>query len=68
MQGNNNMDRIKLTKEILSKMLENIDNKTEMEFYYQAALEDRIEAKRYTEIVLFLLILVLIVNYLRKEK
>lgn len=26
-------DKIKLTKEILYKMLENVDNKTEMEFY-----------------------------------
>lgn len=45
-------DKIKLTKEILYKMLENVDNKTEMEFY----IKQQFEGKSYEEVVSFLLI------------
>lgn len=52
------MDRIKLSKEKLTEVVNGISDKTKMDFYYQAALEDKIEANIHAELVVFLVILV----------
>lgn len=52
------MNRIKLSKENLIEIVNGISDKTKMEFYYQSALEDKIEANRHIELVVFLVTLV----------
>ncbi|MGN1268894.1 MAG: LA2681 family HEPN domain-containing protein [Candidatus Aphodocola sp.] len=52
------MDRIKLSKENLIEIVNGISDKTKTEFYYQSALEDKIEANSHIELVVFLVTLV----------
>ena len=58
------MDRIKLTKEKLLEILESSNNKETIEFYYEAALNDNVEADQYLSLIVFLFILV---KYYHKE-
>ncbi len=58
------MNRIKLTKEKLLEILESSNNKETIEFYYEAALNDNVEADQYLSLIVFLFILV---KYYYKE-
>lgn len=52
------MEKIKLSKGKLKEIIDNISDKTKMEFYYKEALDDKIEANSHAELVIFLVILV----------
>lgn len=52
------MDKIKLSKENFIEIVNGISDKTKMEFYYQSAIEDKIEANTHIELVVFLVTLV----------
>ncbi|MGN1327599.1 MAG: LA2681 family HEPN domain-containing protein [Clostridia bacterium] len=52
------MKKVKLSKEKLTEIISEINDKTKMEFYYKAALEDKIEANNHAELVIFLVVLV----------
>lgn len=52
------MDRIKLTKDKLLEILGKYDDSETMDYYYNAALEDRIQADQYLSIIMLLFMLV----------
>lgn len=52
------MDKIRLTKDKLLEILEKYDDFETMEYYYNAALEGRVEADQYLSIITFLFMLV----------
>lgn len=52
------MDKIKISKKILKEVINGISDKTIMNFYYQLALEDKIEANTHIELSVFLTTLV----------